>query len=103
MKKVPPLKGQTIWIPHLDYKVVVKDIDTLGAKRVGIWCTERTSNSCSTLYIKNPTKPHEYGMLAHEVTHVLQNLYDDFRLEFLYERENTAYLMQYVMNCITSK
>lgn len=90
-----------IYLPHIDYEVVVKHRTSYKTAHSGIWLCERTDVDSSTLFIEIPKKPHEYGMLAHEVMHVIENICIDRGMVLEEEKESMAYCVQYIMNTIT--
>lgn len=91
----------TIYLPHINYTIVVRGRESYPGTEDGIWLCEKSDVDTSTLYVKVPNAPHEYGMLAHEIVHVIQNICEDRKMSLLDEKESMAYTMQYLMNTIT--
>lgn len=90
-----------ILLPHLDYTLIVKPRSTYNSQVDGIWLCERRDEDTSILYIELPKKAHEYGMLAHELIYVIQNICRDRGMSITTESENIGYMIQYFMNVIT--
>lgn len=90
-----------IKIKHLGYTVMVKPRSKFKGFDYYVAVTQKNSPDQSTVYIDLPIKRKEYATLAHELVHVLQYICDSRGIEFTQEQENTAYLMQYLLNEIT--
>lgn len=97
--KEPPSRGKSlkIYLPHIHYTVMVKARSLAPEKLTDVALTVRETANRSTVYIDKPTKLSHMGLLAHELTHVLQNICRDRHMEFTYECEHMGYLMQLMM------
>lgn len=90
-----------ITIEHLGYTVLVKPRSKFKGFDYYVAVTQKNSPNQSTVYIDLPVKPKQYATLAHELVHVLQYICESRGIEFTQEQENTAYLMQYLLNEVT--
>lgn len=101
-------KDIIIKINHLCYTVKVKDIRNLpkeyeyfmsqGYGKVAL-CVDEDKNN-SAIYIKMPITKNNFSTLAHEATHVLQNICKSRGVDFNEEKEHTAYIMHLIINTV---
>lgn len=90
-------------LPHLAYTVVFKDLSSLKGVEIkgGAYTVEFDEHS-SYVFIfdiaETVKKPHNFPLIAHELTHVLQNICKARLMTFGEEKEHTAYIMAYLLN-----
>lgn len=95
------IKFQTIFIPHLKYKIKVKLIPIpnkrpAGMESVGAYTTFYDDQNCTIfLPARSPVR-----VIAHEIVHVLREMCIDRNMDFIKESEHMAYIMQYILGKI---
>jgi hypothetical protein len=99
-KKQPEELIKKIVINHLGYIIYVKDVNLGQHKdRFEMWTQKLDGCSCE-LYTYRKIALRDTPTIAHEVMHVLQYIAEDRGIDMSEERENMAYLMQYIMSQI---
>lgn len=93
-----------IIIPHLAYTVEILDIKKAKGNdlyKLGFFhaITLKYKNK-SIIYMKLPLKRQHIPVLAHELTHVIQNICADRDIDAVQEQEHCAYMMQYLLGKI---
>lgn len=98
------LKNKRIKINHIGYTVLVRDINKypqhLGGTVLAV--TEKLDNNTSAVFFDYTSKIGD-GTIAHELTHVLQNICDARSIDFITETEHVAYIMHFLFNEVTGK
>lgn len=90
------MKSLNIKLPHINYTVrvrpwkMLKDPKWRKSKAL-FWATGKC---VGTLYFRNNPPP---STIAHELIHVLQHICESNNMDFCYEIEHMAYIMQYLM------
>ena len=88
-------------ISHLGYKIYVRNIKTPPAEIPhAIAYVENIDNHSSAIYLdfKQLKRLDYFPNIAHEVTHILQNICFSRDMEFTKETEHMGYLMSYILN-----
>lgn len=88
---------RAIQIPHLNYTVRVRPMKPMpdGAIPRGAW-VHHVNDWNSIIYVNKLTP----GVVAHEVTHVLQHICSVRHIDFIHETEHMGYLSQYLVQRI---
>lgn len=93
-----------IFIPHIFYTVNVKDVKEAKGRiktflsNGYVACCENVDKNTSDIYITYPIKNYYVPTIVHELTHVLQNICRERNMVFEDERENTAYMLHFMLN-----
>lgn len=90
-------KSVTVQIPHLNYTVKVRPMRPMpnGDRPRGAW-VDHVDDYNSVIYVNKQTP----GVIAHEVTHVLQHICSVRHINFIHETEHMGYLSQYLVGQI---
>lgn len=94
---------KTVEIPHLGYTVHFKDLSELQGVEIkgGAYCVD-FGKHVSVVFIqdikKSVKEPHLFPLIAHEITHVIQNICRSRMMDITQEVEHTAYLTTYLLN-----
>lgn len=85
----------TAYIPHLNYTVRFRRFKKppKSIERARAWAKRDDTNGCTVYFAKNENP----CSVAHELVHVLYYICADRHMNFDYEMEHMAYLMQYLM------
>lgn len=94
------MNNMKIYIPHIHYTVLIRKRSEFTGSISSLFLCERTDKNTSTLFIEYPLPKYSESTLAHEITHILQNICQDRHMDFIRENEHMGYLMQYIMNQI---
>lgn len=96
-------KEKTILIPHLHYKVHLKDSRKAKGEvkdflKTYIACAQELNRHESIIWTQMPVKEHDIPTIAHELIHVLQNICKWHHIDFIEEKEHCAYLFNFMFN-----
>lgn len=99
---------KTIEIPHLEFTVHFMDLKYLkGEDRKGSGFTCISGEQEATVFLENIEKTvkslDHMPYVAHELMHVIQIICETYNMTIEHEQEHTAYLMYYLMDCLTIK
>lgn len=89
--------ARTIQIPHLNYTVKVRPMKPHPDSGTAVAWTHHVDRHNSVLYLPKHPSP---GLVAHEITHVLQHICSVRHIEFVRETEHMGYLVQYLVGRI---
>jgi hypothetical protein len=90
-------KNLTIHIAHLNFTVKVRAMKPHPDGNRSVAWTDNVDRHNSVLYLPDMLSP---GLVAHEVTHVLQQICAVRSIDFVRETEHMGYLMQYLVGKI---
>lgn len=95
MKRKRKIKDKAISIPHLTYRVILRDAIHPSWKDEHPSC-ERTGKGECVLWI--PAKFRKMAtVMAHECLHAVQFMAEDRSFDMMREQEHAAYLLHYIM------
>lgn len=87
-----------IYIPHLDYKIFIRDIKKSAFNERFKGLVESLDKFYAICYIDYPVKKNYLGTLIHEIIHLLRYICIERNMDFAQESEHMAYLAQYIFN-----
>lgn len=86
-----------IVLPHIGYTIRVHKRNK--SQNLAAWCEFSNTHGCD-MFIDTPVKSVDVGLLAHEVTHILQHICKVRHIDFSEETEHMGYIMNYIINTI---
>lgn len=92
-------QSMKIKLEHIGYTIYIKNIEK--SEHNFFACVEEVDSHSSIMWLPPKIQQKDYSLIAHEVIHVLQNICEARKMNFLIEKEHMAYLMQFILNKIT--